>query len=94
MFLSNPGTCPRVDRPPSGVGHSSASFASNQNNGEKKAGWQTAKPDSYRLTRHRSVYFTVWMITPSKALAGMRPADHLKGGPAPLLRALESYRWR
>lgn len=39
------------------VGHSSASFASNQNNGEKKTGWQTAKPDSYRLTRHRSVYF-------------------------------------
>jgi hypothetical protein len=39
-------------------------------------------------------YFTVWMITPSKALAGARPVDHLKGGPAPLLRALESYRWR
>ena len=39
-------------------------------------------------------YFTLWMITPSKALAGIRPVDHLKGGPAPLLRALESHRWR
>ena len=39
-------------------------------------------------------YFAVWMITPSKALAGTRPVDHLKGGPDPLLRALESYRWR
>jgi hypothetical protein len=39
-------------------------------------------------------YFTLWMITPSRDLAGARPADHLKGSPAPLLRALESYRWR
>ena len=39
-------------------------------------------------------YFTVWMVTPSRDLAGARPVDHLKGGPAPLLRALESYRWR
>ena len=39
-------------------------------------------------------YFTVWMITPSRELAGTRPVDHLKGGPVPLLRALESYRWR
>ena len=37
-------------------------------------------------------YFTLWMVTPSKGLAGSRPVDHLKGGPAPLLRALESYR--
>jgi hypothetical protein len=39
-------------------------------------------------------YFTLWMVTPSRVLAGARPVDHLKGGPAPLLRALESYRWR
>jgi hypothetical protein len=39
-------------------------------------------------------YFTVWMITPSRELGGARPADLLKGGPAPLLRALETYRWR
>ncbi|SFU11004.1 hypothetical protein [Arthrobacter sp. ov118] len=39
-------------------------------------------------------YFTLWMVTPSRALAGDRPVDHLKGDPAPLLRALESYRWR
>jgi hypothetical protein len=39
-------------------------------------------------------YFTLWMITPSRWLAGARPVDHLKDGPAPLLRALESYRWR
>jgi hypothetical protein len=39
-------------------------------------------------------YFTVWMVTPSRALAGARPVDRLKGGPAPLLRVLESYRWR
>jgi hypothetical protein len=38
--------------------------------------------------------FTLWMVTPSRALAGARPVDHLKGGPAPLFRALESYRWR
>jgi hypothetical protein len=39
-------------------------------------------------------YFTVWMVTPSRALAGSRPVDHLKKDPTPLLRALESYRWR
>jgi hypothetical protein len=39
-------------------------------------------------------YFTVWMVTPSRELAGARPVDHLNGGPAPLLRALESFRWR
>jgi hypothetical protein len=39
-------------------------------------------------------YFTVWMVTPSRALDGSRPVDHLKGDRAPLLRALESYRWR
>jgi hypothetical protein len=39
-------------------------------------------------------YFTLWMVTPSTALAGARPVDHLKGSPAPLLRALESHRWR
>jgi hypothetical protein len=39
-------------------------------------------------------YFTLWMVTPSRELAGTRPVDHLKGGPSPLLRALESYRWR
>ncbi|MEO5778936.1 hypothetical protein [Arthrobacter oryzae] len=39
-------------------------------------------------------YFTVWMITPSRELAGARPVDHLKGGPAPLRRALEVFRWR
>jgi hypothetical protein len=39
-------------------------------------------------------YFTVWMITPTNELAGTRPVDHLKTDPAPLLRALESFRWR
>jgi hypothetical protein len=39
-------------------------------------------------------YFTLWMVTPSKELAGARPVDLLKGGPAPLLRALKTYRWR
>lgn len=39
-------------------------------------------------------YFTLWMITPSRALAGNRPVDHLKKDPTPLLRALEAYRWR
>jgi hypothetical protein len=39
-------------------------------------------------------YFTVWMVTPSRELGGSRPVDHLKGGPAPLLRALDTYRWR
>jgi hypothetical protein len=39
-------------------------------------------------------YFTVWMVTPSRALAASRPEDHLKKDPAPLLGALESYRWR
>jgi hypothetical protein len=39
-------------------------------------------------------YLTVWMVTPSRELAGARPVDHLKGDPAPSLRALGSYRWR
>lgn len=39
-------------------------------------------------------YFAVWMVIPSRELAGARPVDRLKGDPAPLLRALESYRWR
>jgi hypothetical protein len=39
-------------------------------------------------------YFTVWMVTPSRDFAGARPVDQLKGGPAPLFRVLESYRWR
>ncbi|SDK59976.1 hypothetical protein [Arthrobacter sp. ok362] len=39
-------------------------------------------------------YFALWMVTPSRDLAGTRPVDHLKSRPAPLLRALESYRWR
>ncbi|MDZ4351673.1 MAG: hypothetical protein U1B81_03495 [Arthrobacter sp.] len=39
-------------------------------------------------------YFTVWMVTTSRDLAGFRRVDHLKGKPAPLVRALKSYRWR
>jgi len=39
-------------------------------------------------------YFTVWMVTPSREHAGARPVDHLKADPAPLLRAVESFRWR
>ena len=39
-------------------------------------------------------YFTVWMVTPSRDLAGGRPVDLLKTNPAPLLRALEAFRWR
>ncbi|MFM9432222.1 hypothetical protein [Arthrobacter sp. MP_2.3] len=39
-------------------------------------------------------YFTAWMINPSRDLAGARPVGHLKGGPAPLWRALEAFRWR
>jgi len=39
-------------------------------------------------------YFTLWMITPSRPLAGTRPVDHVKKDPAPLLRALEGFRWR
>ena len=38
--------------------------------------------------------FTLWMITPSRALAGNRPVDHLTKDPAPLFQALEAYRWR
>ncbi|WP_160669285.1 hypothetical protein [Pseudarthrobacter sp. ATCC 49987] len=30
-------------------------------------------------------YFTLWMVTPTKELAGTRPVDHLKNSPAPLL---------
>ena len=36
-------------------------------------------------------YFTLWMTTPSRDLAGARPVDHLTNNPAPLLAALESY---
>ncbi|KQN86510.1 hypothetical protein [Arthrobacter sp. Leaf69] len=39
-------------------------------------------------------YFTTWMVTPSRDLAGSRPVDRLKTNPAPLHRALESFRWR
>ena len=39
-------------------------------------------------------YFTLWMVTPSRDLAGTRPVDHLNGDPAPLLRALGSFRRR
>jgi hypothetical protein len=39
-------------------------------------------------------YSTIWMVTTSKDLAGARPVDHLKGNPAPLFRALESFRRR
>jgi hypothetical protein len=28
-------------------------------------------------------YFTVWMVTPSRALGGARPVDYLKGNPVP-----------
>jgi hypothetical protein len=40
-------------------------------------------------------YFTVWMVTPSRELAGSRPVDRLKNSRAPLLRALEAWssRW-
>jgi hypothetical protein len=37
-------------------------------------------------------YFTLWMVTPCRELAGARPVDHLIGGPAPLLLALETGR--
>ena len=46
------------------------------------------------LTDMRRVYFTVWMVTPSRDLAGARPVDLLKTNPSPLLRALEAFRWR
>jgi hypothetical protein len=39
-------------------------------------------------------YFTVWMVTPSRDLAGARPVDLLKTNPSPLLHALEAFRWR
>jgi hypothetical protein len=39
-------------------------------------------------------YFTAWMVSPSRDLVGTRPVDHLKAGPAPLLRALEANPWR
>jgi hypothetical protein len=35
-------------------------------------------------------YFTAWMVTPSRELAGARPVDLLKNNPTPLLRALEA----
>jgi hypothetical protein len=47
-----------------------------------------------RLDRHRRVYFTAWMLTPSRDLAGSRPVDLLKSSPAPLLRALETSHGR
>jgi hypothetical protein len=39
-------------------------------------------------------YFTLWMVTRPRDLTGSRPVDHLKGSPAPLLRALETYHRR
>jgi hypothetical protein len=36
-------------------------------------------------------YFTVWMVTPSRDLAGSRPVDLLKNSRAPLLRTLEAF---
>jgi hypothetical protein len=39
-------------------------------------------------------YFTAWMLTPSRDLAGSRPVDLLKSNPAPLLRALETSHGR
>ncbi|WP_211882121.1 hypothetical protein [Pseudarthrobacter albicanus] len=39
-------------------------------------------------------YVTVWMVTPSRELAGGRPVDLLKNGPTPLLRALEAFNLR
>ncbi|AOT05983.1 hypothetical protein [Arthrobacter sp. U41] len=39
-------------------------------------------------------YFTLWMVTPSRELAGARPVDLLKNSCSPLLRALEAFRWR
>jgi hypothetical protein len=39
-------------------------------------------------------YFTVWMVTPSRELAGSRPVDLLKNSPSPLLRALEAFNRR
>lgn len=36
-------------------------------------------------------HFTVWMVTPSRDLAGGRPVDLLKTGPAPLFRALDAF---
>lgn len=35
-------------------------------------------------------YFTLWMITPSRRLAGSRPFDLLDSGSSPLLRALDT----
>lgn len=36
-------------------------------------------------------YFTAWMVTPSRDLAGSRPVDLLKNSRAPLLRTLEAF---
>jgi hypothetical protein len=36
-------------------------------------------------------YFTAWIVTPSRDLAGARPVDLLKTSPAPVLRALEAF---
>jgi hypothetical protein len=35
--------------------------------------------------------FTVWMVTPSRQLAGSRPVNLLDGGSSPLWRALEAF---
>jgi hypothetical protein len=39
-------------------------------------------------------YFTLWMVTTSREINGSRPVDRLNDGPAALLRALDSCRWR
>ena len=39
-------------------------------------------------------YFTLWMTTPARDLAGTRPVDHLTNGTAPLLVTLEACRCR
>jgi len=47
------------------------------------------RPGSALLQSHGAghpAYFTLWMVTPSRHLAGTCPVDHLKKNPAPLLR--------
>ncbi|WP_400160550.1 hypothetical protein [Arthrobacter sp. BPSS-3] len=39
-------------------------------------------------------YFTVWMVTKSRDLAGARPVDRLNAAPTPLVNALESFHWQ
>ncbi|NUU31791.1 hypothetical protein HNO80_09330 [Arthrobacter sp. C9C5] len=36
-------------------------------------------------------YFTVWMVTKSRDLAGARPVDRLNAASTPLMKALESF---